>query len=196
MDVNQVGQEISKGLSSVGSSSEICLFWIDSWFTCMTKAEWASWAQVFGSLLAVFVAGAIPYWQKWRADKEGFIRARQCLLMQCSLIEQLRRMAVAAGGKPQIVFKPARNLCVNLASMYDEVRLPPLSLRQLAVWRASRENIYRLAELVDRVCGGSMSDDSLIEAIDLLFESSKNQLNDFGIKAKREEEVIWSSANQ
>lgn len=37
---------------------EYCLLWIDWWVTCMTKAEWASWAQFVGvvgsSVLALY----------------------------------------------------------------------------------------------------------------------------------------------
>lgn len=37
-------------------TEEFCLLWIPHWSTCMTKAEWASWAQVFVSLVAIYAA--------------------------------------------------------------------------------------------------------------------------------------------
>lgn len=42
---------------------QFCLLAIDHWSTCMTKAEWATWAQVFGATAAI-AAGALGInWQ-------------------------------------------------------------------------------------------------------------------------------------
>lgn len=40
--------------------SEYCFLWIHWWATCMTKAEWATWMQAIGSVLALGIAVWIP----------------------------------------------------------------------------------------------------------------------------------------
>ena len=43
--------------------TEICLLWgnlqVQQWWSCMTKAEWAGWAQVLGAVLAIRGASKI-----------------------------------------------------------------------------------------------------------------------------------------
>ena len=38
------------------ATPEFCLFAIDWWATCMTKAEWSGWVQAAGSIVAIFAA--------------------------------------------------------------------------------------------------------------------------------------------
>lgn len=53
---------------------EICLLWgdwqIHQWWSCMNRAEWASWVQAVGSVLAIGGAACIAWWQ-WRNFKRN-----------------------------------------------------------------------------------------------------------------------------
>jgi hypothetical protein len=51
------------------TSEEICLFWIQHWFFCLTKAEWAAWVQGVGTVAAVLVAVLFPIYQARRQQK-------------------------------------------------------------------------------------------------------------------------------
>ncbi len=49
---------------------EYCLLWIDHWSTCLTKGEWASWAQAVFSVLAIGASVGIVLWQHHRDRRE------------------------------------------------------------------------------------------------------------------------------
>ena len=138
--------------------------------------------QLVGSLLAVFVAGAVPYWQKWRTDRENFNRARQCLMMLCGMIESMRLIAMAAGGAP----RRTDGWGANLAAMFDEVRPPQMSLGQLAIWRAARATVSELGELSLAIREGRIADENVLPVLDGLMHASKRLLEGFGEKAERE----------
>lgn len=53
---------------------ELCFFAIDHWSTCMTKAEWAAWAQVVGATVAI-AAGA--YGIAWQVKNQWGIYRRE-----------------------------------------------------------------------------------------------------------------------
>lgn len=44
-------------------SDEYCFLWIDWWATCLTKSEWASWAQVIGVFVAIISSCVVMLWQ-------------------------------------------------------------------------------------------------------------------------------------
>ena len=50
-------------------TQEYCLFGLNHWSTCMQKAEWASWAQLVGSIVAMYVAFMIGHRQSVAAAK-------------------------------------------------------------------------------------------------------------------------------
>lgn len=72
-------------LAQVQSDPELCLFWIDSWATCMKKAEWASWVQAVFSAAAV-AAGAIGIWWQVRAQRRQAFEAP--LQQELSAVEE------------------------------------------------------------------------------------------------------------
>ncbi|CAN7316504.1 hypothetical protein [Acidovorax delafieldii] len=188
MDANQLIKALADAANAAKPPQEYCLFWIDWWPLCMTKAEWSGWMQVIGAVSALGIAIALPYWQKRVADRESFNRARQCLLMQCGVIDELLKLAVAAGEKPRAALRSTFHLCANLAAMHDEVRLPHTSLRQLANWRTSRVTIEQLIELVGKIREEQIDEKNVLPALQALMKLSKEQLDDFGLKPARDDD--------
>lgn len=47
-------------------SVEYCLFCVQHWSMCMTKAEWSGWMQAIGAVAALLIAIAVPYVQSTR----------------------------------------------------------------------------------------------------------------------------------
>lgn len=186
METSQLIKALADAANAAKPPQEYCLFWLDWWPLCMTKAEWSGWMQVIGAVSALGIAIALPYWQKRVADRESFSRARQCLLMQCGVIDELLKVATASGGKPSQALRHFLKLCANLAAMHDEVRLPHISLRQLANWRTSRVTIDQLIELVERIRAESIEERNVVPALQALMKLSKGQLEDFGLKPARD----------
>ncbi len=50
--------------------AEFCLFGLQHWSSCMTKAEWSGWAQAVGATVAVLIAIAVPLWMRWSDRRE------------------------------------------------------------------------------------------------------------------------------
>ena len=44
--------------------TEYCLFGLDHWSACMQKGEWSAWIQAVFSVVAIFAAIAIAWWQR------------------------------------------------------------------------------------------------------------------------------------
>jgi hypothetical protein len=141
--------------------------------------------QVIGAMLALVIAIGLPYWQKWSADKENFIRARQCLLMQCALISALRFHVKTADEGPVEALSSARKECANLLLSYDDVRAPGLSLRQLTIWRMARVTAEQLSELLAKGAAAQIADDKVDRALELLLNSSAQHLDSLGVTPDR-----------
>ena len=186
METSQLIKALADAANAAKPPQEYCLLWIDWWPLCMTKAEWSGWMQVIGALSALGIAITLPYWQKRVADRESFNRARQCLLMQCGVIDELLKVATAAGDRPRQALRHSLNLCANLAAMHEEVRLPHTSLRQLANWRTSRVTIDQLVELVGKIRAETIEERNVVPALQALMKLSKGQLDDFGLKPARD----------
>lgn len=50
---------------------QFCFFWIDHWSTCMTKAEWASWAQGIGTIGALFLTVWVAWWSSTTQSRQA-----------------------------------------------------------------------------------------------------------------------------
>ncbi len=186
MDTNQLAGALSQVAGAIKPASEICLLWIDFWATCMTKSEWAAWMQAIGSLIAIGVAVAIPYWQKWHADRENFNRARQCLLLHCALVAEMTKLAEAAGANPGLALRTAHTISANLVAKHDSVSLPNLSLRQLAIWRVSRITAEQIDGVAQQIRDGRMLVENVLPALGVLMEASRTQLEEFGLRPDRD----------
>lgn len=179
MDTDKLMKALGDAAAAARPSQEYCLFWYDSWATCMTKAEWSGWMQAIGALVALLVAIGIPLLQKMHADAAQFEQARQCLLIQCALIDAIRtnvRQDVR-GARSAVV--AAQENCANLLARYREVRTPPLGLEQMAAWVGAQATAARLNEFVAEAFAGRVPRDNIAPALDLLMESSVESLVGF-----------------
>ncbi|WP_423454338.1 hypothetical protein [Ottowia sp. VDI28] len=81
MDQIQLIDRIAAAVKAALSSPEYCFLGDrDSWWTiCMTRSEWASWAQVIGTVLAIVASAAAVRWQQaleqGRREKSAAARA-------------------------------------------------------------------------------------------------------------------------
>lgn len=56
---------------------EYCFLWINWWATCLTKAEWAGWAQALGTIAAVGVAVWLSSREHARSREEQERRSKE-----------------------------------------------------------------------------------------------------------------------
>lgn len=66
MDAIQLIKALGDAAAAAKPPQEYCLLWIDSWATCMTKAEWSGWMQAVGSVVAI--------WAGFRVARRSFFR--------------------------------------------------------------------------------------------------------------------------
>lgn len=64
MDANEIYKGIAVAVEAAKPAQEYCFFWINTWPTCATKSEWASWLQSFGVLVALYAAIKAPEWHR------------------------------------------------------------------------------------------------------------------------------------
>lgn len=64
MDASEIYKGIADAVESAKPAQEYCLLWINTWATCSTKSEWASWIQSAGVLLALYAAIKAPEWNR------------------------------------------------------------------------------------------------------------------------------------
>ncbi len=94
---------------------EFCFLTIQHWSTCMTKAEWAGWAQATGAGAALAVALYVVRWQLRHSDRKE-IRAKVDRIFHVfGLVTETLRLterigAVAEGSLAQFVaYEPSRD---------------------------------------------------------------------------------------
>lgn len=78
------------------NTPEYCLFWIDWWPMCMTKAEWAAWVAALGAIAAIAYAGRNLRLQFQHAEGQRVsqdLRENYRLLVAC---ERVLEAVVAA----------------------------------------------------------------------------------------------------
>lgn len=64
MDANEIYNGIAAAVEVAKPAQEYCFLWINTWPTCATKSEWASWLQSFGVLVALYAAIKAPEWSR------------------------------------------------------------------------------------------------------------------------------------
>lgn len=63
MKASQLAESIERAVEAAKLPQEYCLLYIDSWATCMTKAEWSGWMQAIGAVFAILCAIGVAAWQ-------------------------------------------------------------------------------------------------------------------------------------
>jgi hypothetical protein len=63
MDANQLAEGIARAVEAAKPAQEYCLFGCNHWSMCMTKAEWSGWMQAIFSVVAIFSAALLTWWQ-------------------------------------------------------------------------------------------------------------------------------------
>lgn len=73
LEIQFLKQVTKAAVTYIGASDEYCLKAIkQTWWTCLTKSEWASWLQAFFSVAAIFGS----YWLGQRAFKKELENAK------------------------------------------------------------------------------------------------------------------------
>jgi len=93
MDANQLIKALGDAAGAAKPPQEYCLLWVDTWATCMTKAEWSGWMQAIGAVLAVAFAGAIAAKQikAARIDAENDRHEARRLAANLRQLDDLKR---------------------------------------------------------------------------------------------------------
>lgn len=76
---------------------EFCLLAIQHWSTCMTKAEWGSWAQATGTTAAVVVAAMVVRWQLRHSDRRDVDALLGRTLHAMSLVSETQELQARLG---------------------------------------------------------------------------------------------------
>lgn len=96
----QTGVSVPATEKAVEKVAEYCFLYVEHWSTCMTKSEWASWAQALGSILALAVSLAVGWYAAraaWSQQKhEWAMRRLEVCELTITRIEIAQMMVQAA----------------------------------------------------------------------------------------------------
>lgn len=94
METSQLIKALADAANAAKPPQEYCLFWIDWWPFCMTKAEWASWVQALGAIAAIGGAAFIASRQERnarRSAKQLAVRKARTSLAGLAAVAELVR---------------------------------------------------------------------------------------------------------
>ncbi|MEQ6471545.1 hypothetical protein [Comamonas sp. wu1-DMT] len=104
MNAEELIEGVGKAAVGGDPSQVYCLFAIEHWSTCMTKAEWAGWMQAIFSVLAIAAAACIAAFQASRASKDVAAReAKEALAKRAAIKATLRRVRVAVDNAERVL---------------------------------------------------------------------------------------------
>ncbi|WP_406626148.1 hypothetical protein [Acidovorax sp. SDU_ACID1] len=177
MDANQLADALARAVEVAKPAQEYCFLWIDWWATCMTKAEWSGWMQAIGSLVALIIAIALPYWQTRQSHRKNHRLAKHCLLQQIALLHAIRTSSASAG--PRKALYRSRESVETLSLTYQEVRVSELPVESLPSWLSARTTAGQLSSLIAELPKLGGSEDGLAVIIDGYLTTTTKNLDDF-----------------
>jgi hypothetical protein len=122
--------------AAVPAATEYCfawahLWWPWHWWLCMTKGEWASWAQGIGTLAAVLVAVGVYVADYCATRRQAVASAKvHALALRHVLVAALAALEGYGSRIEAIVKKEDLVDLQDLLEEVDELPLPPLDLLQ------------------------------------------------------------------
>lgn len=97
MDKNYLIEGLARAVEMAKPAQEYCLFWIQHWSMCMTKAEWSGWMQAVGAIFSIFISVALALYINRRSEKEIYRRT----------LEEQEQLVFSAA---KVVFATARTM--------------------------------------------------------------------------------------
>ena len=108
------------------ATPEFCLFFVDWWPLCMTKAEWSGWVQAIGSVAAILASAAIVLIQHrhatLEAQKADFQRASSNLQSLLHLLSDALRQLTAVQADLLGVQQPNHDLFEAATNAFSLLR--------------------------------------------------------------------------
>lgn len=187
MDTNELIKLLGDAAATAKPPQEYCLLWIDSWATCMTKAEWSGWMQAIGAFIALCVAVGVPYLQERFREAADFKQARNCLIALCGLIDVMREQVKSNPDGPQSAVVAAQEAAKNVLLRFRHVRLPNLSLEQTVHWINAQTTAEQLIDFISRVFENKVDEPNIPRVLEILMSSSKEHFFGFGTKPGEDE---------
>lgn len=166
MNADQVIEGIGRAVEATKPAQEYCLFWLDLWPMCMTKAEWSGWMQVFGVMIAIHFSArnALKMWrleksdQQERSDRRAEVLAMRLTGNVGSFWTLYDRMIVELAESPSdISFPLAKRWLDLLSDSHNEIKESDVDLIGEAdrgvglVLAAAVVNLNRMNEML-RLC--------------------------------------------
>lgn len=152
---------------------DYCLFWIDSWVTCMPKSEWATWVQAIGSVLAIVFS-------VWVVTKQHNLELRRQKVAELAKALAHRRGVVQLVDGICAVAKKIQVFCLNCAEAHKKsAEELHLGLRSLGNAMDELEAVVNAVAGVDHL---QFEEHSVIESL-IVAESSGRVLLKVGKRA-------------
>jgi hypothetical protein len=151
-------------IRSLPETPEYCLFGLNAWWLCMSKAEWAGWAQATGAVVTL----GLLLWQQWRQVGQRRERELQQVLAHRNVAHFVARFIVNFLG-PALVkredvvsFRGQLEVCVEELRLLSRSELTPVDLVEKFVDLVVRSHLF--IQLLQRSKkAGGLSQDRLAE---------------------------------
>ncbi len=177
MNTSQLAEAIGVAAAAAKPPQEYCLLWINWWPTCMTKSEWSGWLQFVGSILALFIAISIPYYQNIVNRKKNIEMAKQCLQHQCGAITAL--MATIENQNIRLCVNSVKETLNTVCRSFEMVSAPELSQEYLPTWFAAKTSAEQLKNFADKLPDTHIEDEHIKSVLKSYHENQLRLLSDF-----------------
>lgn len=118
-------------------AAEYCLFWIDVWWLCLTKNEWASWVQALGTLLTLAVAGWVAWYEVRQRRLDANRSSAMRLTAQIHLIDLAMNDILVYSGEcrrpsvsPENHVAPAHKRLTDAITRVQEIEIVMLPTKE------------------------------------------------------------------
>lgn len=194
MDANQLAEALARAVEISKPAQEYCLFKVDHWATCMTKAEWSGWVQAAGSVIAILASAFLLRYQmmqeRLRIKRAAVVRTRSFVAFLSAYIELYLELANYSALDMRRLSSVTREQVGMASGIPGEV----LNLRWIAALEGARAIAVQLSVLFDEV-GQNSRMGSLLRTPILELQTKVNDIKDIvakdhpGVRVWRNHEV-------
>lgn len=135
----------------MNSSPEYCLFWLDRWWTCMSKSEWSGWMQAIGAILALGLAVTIPVVQTWVARRRAIRGYFETIAMDVRLAEHQADVYLRSKIMVPAYRVPLHGMQTALPTLLAEGKLSGADATALAQWYVDAKSFNYCLDLTQEL---------------------------------------------
>lgn len=169
------------------TTPEYCFLWINHWATCMSRSEWASWAQAIGAIAGIGAAIYVPIRMKANDRKQTRLGYFELIALDVKMAQSLARSYLRYDVVSPAYRVPLHGAATALPSLVADGCLNMTEASNLAAFYVDAESFNRCLDLTAdlRRDGGNFKDEKSRNAKKAQLFVSKELRDEFKVPKSR-----------